>query len=121
MAYGQRGLLTVGGTCAFGVVLGVFSVRMFTGDTNMNLLGLQLYFFLAGFLVGPTTKSFVAGALIGLTSAILGVFSGFLMSSEVAWVNPLVYLFIGGVGTACGGLGALARADLHRVRDPKKV
>ena len=120
MVYGQKGLPAVGSTCAFGVVLGVIFWFLFTHPDRLPTMrgfeaGLAVYLFLAGFLAGPATKSFAAGALIGLTSGLLGVFSGFVMS-PVDVLGPFVYQATAVAGAVCGGLGAVARAYLHGVR-----
>jgi hypothetical protein len=123
MIYGQKGLPAVGSTCAFGVVLGVIFWFLFTHPGSLPSgrefeAGLAVYLFLAGFLAGPATKSFAAGAVIGLTSGFLGVFSGFVMS-PVDVLGGIVYQVTAVAGAVGGGLGAVARAYLHGVRSPR--
>lgn len=81
------------------------------------LVALVLYLFAAAFFAGPATKRFRAGALSGVTVGLFGIFGGFVMSSQTAWLNPLVYQVATAVGVMFGGLGAVARASLHGGRE----
>jgi hypothetical protein len=121
--HGQVRLPAVGSVCVSGAILGVGFWFMFTRGfwpTPRTLAAfegaLALYLFATGFLAGPVTKGFVAGGLIGVTSGVLGVFSGFVMDSPIVWINPLFYVFAGVTGAVCGGLGAVARAHIQRAR-----
>jgi hypothetical protein len=123
--YGQRGFPALGSVCVSGAVLAGVFWFMFVHHYPANSTAiarvegvLAVYLFATGFLAGPARKGFVAGAWIGLASAILGVFGGFVMWSEGAWINPLYYVIAGAIGMLFGGLGGIARSHLSRTSQP---